>query len=64
MVNRLAAEKERPRLTPSGAVSLRRLFFKEDGVLAPYRSPNANDIPPQYVDKDGYWTDSPAGQGC
>lgn len=57
MVNRLAAEKERPQADAfwSGEFA-QTIFLKEDGVLAPYRSPNANDIPPQYVDKDGYWT--------
>src|SRR5262245_522938 len=32
------------------------LRLKEEGVLAPYRSPAAEGIPAPYVDPDGYWT--------
>ena len=28
---------------------------REEGVLAPYISPNVVDIPDQYLDPEGYW---------
>jgi iron(III) transport system substrate-binding protein len=34
----------------------RTLLLQDKGVLAPYRSPSAADIPAQFKDADGYWT--------
>lgn len=30
-------------------------MLKEEGVLAPYESPSASNIPAQYLDTEGYW---------
>lgn len=35
---------------------VRTIQLKDEGLLAPYRSPSANDIPEQFKDQDGYWT--------
>jgi iron(III) transport system substrate-binding protein len=34
----------------------RTIVLKRKGVLAPYRSPSAADIPPKFRDKEDYWT--------
>ena len=56
LVNRLIAEKARPLCDVwwSGEI-VQTILLKEEGVLAPYRSPSAEGIPPQYVDPDWYW---------
>jgi len=56
LVNRLIAEKARPLCDVwwSGEIA-QTILLKEEGVLAPYRSPSAEDIPPQYVDPDWHW---------
>lgn len=57
LVNKLLAEKSQPRADVwwssevFGTVEL-----AEAGILAPYHSPSAEDIPDQYVDPDGLWT--------
>jgi iron(III) transport system substrate-binding protein len=57
LANRLLAEKERPRADVFWSNEpVRTLVLKSRGVLAPYRSPNADGIPAVLVDKDGYWT--------
>ena len=57
LVNRLIAEKNHPRADVFWNSEVgRTLVLKEKGVLAPYRSPSAADIPEQFKDKDGYWT--------
>ena len=33
-----------------------RLCLKQRGVLAPYKSPNAEGIPATFKDAEGYWT--------
>jgi iron(III) transport system substrate-binding protein len=57
LVNRLIAEKARPQADVfwSGEFA-QTILLKEQGVLAPYKSPNAADIPAQYRDLEGYWT--------
>lgn len=57
LVNRLAAEKDRPRAdvfwNNEAAQSAR---LREDGVIEPYVSPNAESIPDTYKDPEGFWT--------
>jgi iron(III) transport system substrate-binding protein len=56
-VNRLIAEKNNPRADVFWNSEVgRTLVLKDKGVLAPYRSPSAADIPEQFKDKDAYWT--------
>ena len=57
LANRLLAEKERPQADVFWSNEpVRTLVLKSRGVLAPYRSPNADGIPPVLVDPEGYWT--------
>lgn len=57
MVNRLIAEKDHPQADVfwSGEFA-QTIVLKEQGVLAPYDSPNAADIPAPYFDPQRYWT--------
>ncbi|OGD32655.1 MAG: ABC transporter substrate-binding protein [Candidatus Aminicenantes bacterium RBG_19FT_COMBO_58_17] len=57
LVNRLLAEKDRPQADVfwNGEFA-QTILLKKEGVLAPYRSPNAADIPATYVDSEGYWS--------
>ncbi|MEW6360271.1 MAG: extracellular solute-binding protein [Planctomycetota bacterium] len=57
LVNRLIAKKD----NPDGDVfwsgdPARPIVLKSKGVLAPYISPSARDIPDRFKDKEGYWT--------
>lgn len=57
LVTRLIAEKNNPQADvfwTNEVVSA--IVLKNKGVLAPYISPNAKDIPPEYKDPEGYWT--------
>ncbi len=56
LVNRLIAEKDHPRadLFWNSEVG-RTIVLKSKGVLQPYRSPSAADIPAQFKDPEGYW---------
>ena len=57
LVNRLIAEQSRPRADVFWNSEVGRTLVLEDkGVLAPYRSPAAADIPDQFKDPDGFWT--------
>lgn len=57
MVNRLIAEKNNPQADVFWNSEVgRTIVLKQKGVLSPYRSPSARDIPEQFKDKDGYWT--------
>lgn len=57
LVNRLIAENSNPRADVFWNSEVgRTLVLKDKGVLAPYRSPSAADIPAQFKDQDGYWT--------
>lgn len=57
LVNRLLAEKENPRCDVFWNSEFgRTIFLKQKGVLAPYRSPSAKDIPIQFKDREGFWT--------
>ncbi len=57
LVNRLIAEKDYPQADVfwSGEFA-QTILLKEEGVLTSYLSPNRNDIPPQYMDPEGFWT--------
>jgi len=55
-VNRLIAEKNRPLADVFwNGEFMQTLLLKEEGVLTPYVSPAAADIPAQYRDPGGYW---------
>jgi iron(III) transport system substrate-binding protein len=57
LANRLVAEQARPRADVFWSNEpVRTLVLKSKGVLAPYRAPNAQGIPPALVDPDGFWT--------
>lgn len=57
LVNRLITEKDNPQADVfwSGEF-VQTILLKEKGVLTPYLSPNASDIPSQYVDPEHFWT--------
>jgi iron(III) transport system substrate-binding protein len=57
IVNRLIAEKERPRADVffSGD-PMRAVVLKKKGVLAPYRSPLAEGLPTQFQDEENTYT--------
>ena len=57
LVNRLIAEQHRPQTDVfwNGEFAQTILLKKKD-VLAPYNSPSAQEIPPEYRDPDHYWT--------
>lgn len=57
LANRLLAEKGRPQADVFWSNEpVRTLVLKSRGVLAPYRSPGAEGIPPALVDPEGFWT--------
>jgi iron(III) transport system substrate-binding protein len=57
LVNRILAERKRPQADVfwSGEFA-QTIMLKEKGVLAPYKSLSAGDIPSQYIDKDDCWS--------
>src|SRR5918996_2663566 len=57
LANKLLAEKNRPQADVFWSNEpVRTLVLKSRGVLAPYKSPNAEGIPAALVDPEGYWT--------
>lgn len=57
LVNRLIAEKNRPRCDVFWNSEIgKTIVLQKKGVLTPYISPSAIDIPSFLVDKDHYWT--------
>lgn len=57
LVNRLIAEQDNPQADVFWNSEVgRTIVLKNKGVLTPYQSPSAADIPSQFKDKDGYWT--------
>ena len=57
LVNRLIAEKTNPRADVFwNSETGRTIVLKQKGVLSPYKSPSAADIPDTFKDADGYWT--------
>jgi iron(III) transport system substrate-binding protein len=57
LANKLLAEKNNPQADVFWSNEpVRTLVLKSRGVLAPYKSPNADGIPPTFKDPEGYWT--------
>jgi len=57
LVNRLIAEKNNPQADVFwNNEMIRSILLKEKGILQPYCSPNAKDIPSFFKDEDCYWT--------
>src|SRR5215213_2200324 len=57
LANKLIAEKNRPQADLFWSNEpVRTLVLKRNGVLAPYKSPGAADIPNAFKDPEGYWT--------
>jgi iron(III) transport system substrate-binding protein len=57
LANKLLAEKNNPQADVFWSNEpVRTLVLKSRGVLAPYKSPNAEGIPATFRDPDGYWT--------
>jgi iron(III) transport system substrate-binding protein len=57
LANRLLAEKNNPQADVFWSNEpVRTLVLKQRGVLAPYRSPSADDIPAIFKDPEGHWT--------
>ncbi len=57
LLNRLIAEKKRPVADVFWSGDpVRAAVLKQRGVSAPYRSPAAKGLMPQFSDPDGYWT--------
>jgi iron(III) transport system substrate-binding protein len=57
LANKLLAEKNRPQADVFWSNEpVRTLVLKRNGVLAPYKSPNAEGIPASFKDPEGYWT--------
>lgn len=57
LVNRLIAEKKHPQADVFwNSETGRTIVLKQKGVLAPYISPSASDIPATFKDEDGYWS--------
>ena len=56
LMYKLIVEKSNPRCDVFWNSELvRTLILKSQGVLAPYVSPSAADIPAEFRDKEGYW---------
>ena len=57
LVNRLIAEKGSPRADVFwNSETCRTIVLKRKGVLTPYLSPSAAEIPAGFKDPHGYWT--------
>ncbi len=63
LVNRLIAEKNNPQADVfwNGEFA-QTILLKQEGILTPYRSPSAQDIPENLIDAEGYWAG--AGGRC
>jgi len=57
LLNRLIAERNRPQADVFWSGDpVRAEILKRQGVAAPYRSPEAAGLPPEYSDPEYYWT--------
>ena len=57
LVNRLIAERERPRADVFWSGDpVRAALLKRQGITASYTSPNAQGLPTHYSDPEGHWT--------
>lgn len=62
---RIAAERNNPQASIwVGGVGLDHIAAKKDGLTLQYHSKAAAKIPPQFKDKDGFWTGMYAGPLC
>ena len=60
-INRIRAERNAPQASILYGIGLpSMLTLKSDGLLEPYKSPEAAAIPAKYKDPDGWWTGSDA----
>ncbi|MCP4901224.1 MAG: extracellular solute-binding protein [bacterium] len=57
LLNRLLAEKQRPQADVFWSGDpVRAAILKRHKVAAPYRSPAAEGLPPEFSDPEGFWT--------
>ena len=57
LVNRLITEKSKPQADVFwNSEFMQTMLLKERGVLAPYQSAAAQDLPTEYRDSESYWT--------
>lgn len=57
LLNRLIAEKNRPQADVFWSGDpVRAAILNKQGVAAPYRSAQAEGLPPRFSDPEGYWT--------
>lgn len=57
LVNRLMAEKARPQADVFWSGDpVRAEMLKKQGVATPYKSPQADGLPPEFSDPENYWT--------
>ncbi len=57
LLNRLLAEKQRPQADVFWSGDpVRAAILKSHQVAAPYRSPAAQGLPPEFSDPEGFWT--------
>lgn len=57
LVNKLLAEKNNPQADVFWSNEfIQTILLQEEGVLAPYVSPSAGDIPDAFREPNGYWT--------
>lgn len=57
LLNRLIEEKERPQCDVFLSEDpMRSAVLKKKGISAPYQSPSAKGLPPEYSDPDHHWT--------
>jgi len=57
LLNRLIAEKDRPRCDVFWSGDpIRAAILKSKGVSTPYASPEAAELPKLYSDPEGHWT--------
>ncbi len=57
LVNRLMAEKSKPQADVFWSNEfIQTILLQEKGILAPYFSPSAKDIPAAFKEAGGYWT--------
>lgn len=57
LVNRIIAERARPQCDVFwNNEVLRSIQLQREGVVEPYISPSASDIPAKFKDPEGYWT--------
>jgi iron(III) transport system substrate-binding protein len=60
-INRIRAERNAPQASVLYGIGLpSMLTLKSEGLLEPYKSPEAAAIPAKYKDPDGWWTGSDA----